>query len=502
MAKEVKKKKKKVTKKILKERAKKKEKIIKILKVIGSILFAVFAFLCVSTFLYFLIKCNIVPGKYFYPVLVGILLLFISAFVLDFFSNKKILHILSFIVFLLLSIVSIIGSTYLGTTYRFLKHTQVKGEYLSYSVYVLKDSKITTIHGLKNKNISYIDDSYISEVQNELQNKIHYTENIHSNVSDTYDSLIKNNTNAIVLEKGYYSLAKEEIDGFADRIKSIYTFKVKVENKSSESKNTDVKVTEPFILYISGIDQYGDVDSVRGRSDVNQIMVINPKTNKILLVNTPRDYYVQLPGTTGLRDKLTHAGVYGIDKSVETLESIYDVDINHYVRINFDTLIKTVDIIGGIDVYSDADFITHTTGQIHINKGWNHFNGTQALAYSRERYAYIDGDHHRGRNQQQVIEAIINKITTSDTIIKKYNSILNSLDGSFQTDMDMSFITSCVKYQLDKKPTWSIETIQVTGSASWGYTYSMGYNYYLWVMEPDWNSVADAKMRIREALGK
>ena len=502
MAKKVQKKKKRVTKKMLQERAKRKEKIIHLLKIIASILFAVFAFVCVCTFFYLLIKCNIIPGKYFYPMLIGVLFLFLSAFVLDFFSNKKILHVLSVVVFLLLSIVSIISSTYLGTTYRFLKNTQAKGEYLSYSVFVLKDSKITDLNGLKNKNITYFDDLYVSEVKVELQKQISYSENITSNVSDAYDSLKNNDTNAIVLEKGYYSLAKEEISDFSKNVKSIYSFQIKVENKKSDDKKIEVPAEEPFILYISGIDQYGNVDSVRGRSDVNQLMVINPKTNKILIVNTPRDYYVQLPGTTGLRDKLTHAGVYGIDKSVETLESIYDVDINHYVRINFDTLIKTVDIIGGIDVYSDADFITHTTGHIHINKGWNHFNGTQSLAYSRERYAYIDGDHHRGRNQQQVMEAIIHKVTSSDTIIKKYNSILNSLNGSFQTDMDMSFITSCIKYQIDKKPNWNVETIQVTGSASWNYTYSMGYNYYLWVMEPDWNSVSEAKMRIQETLAK
>ena len=235
---------------------------------------------------------------------------------------------------------------------------------------------------------------------------------------------------------------------------------------------------------------------------MNQLVVVNPKTNHILLVNTPRDYYVRLAGTIGLKDKLTHAGIYGINKSIDTLEDLYDININHYLRVNFNTLVKVVDVIGGIDVYSDKTFNSFHIKGWTVSKGLNHFNGKEALAYSRERYAYIDGDHHRGRNQQDVITAIINKITTSKVLISKYNSILNVLDGSFQTDISTSGITSFIKYQLDKMPSWKVESIAVSGYNSYNYTYSMGYNYKLYVMEPDYDSIETAKEKIKEVLNE
>ena len=310
--------------------------------------------------------------------------------------------------------------------------------------------------------------------------------------------LINEGIDAIVLEESYINLANEEIEDFSDNTRIIHTFTVKVKAHKEETK---IDVTyEPFIIYISGIDQYGNVNSVRGRSDVNQLLVINPKTHHILIVNTPRDYYVQLANTTGLRDKLTHAGIYGINKSIETIENLYDIDINHYIRINFDTLINVVDVLGGLDIYSDKAFTPWTNRKVYINAGWNHLNGKEALAYARERKTYTDGDHHRGRNQQQIIEAIITKLTSTKTFLSKYNSILNTLDNTFQTDMDTSLITSFIKYQLDKMPNWKIESVQVNGYASWNYTYSMGYNYYLWVMEPDWNSVSEIKKSINEVL--
>ena len=235
---------------------------------------------------------------------------------------------------------------------------------------------------------------------------------------------------------------------------------------------------------------------------MNQLAVVNPKTHHILLVNTPRDYYVQLAGTTGLKDKLTHAGIYGIQKSIDTLEKFYGIDIQYYLRVNFDTLIRVVDVIGGVDINSDASFTCHTNNKVHVEKGWNHFNGAQALAYSRERYAYLTGDHHRGANQQQVITAIINKVSTSSVLIQKYNDILNSLDGSFQTDMSMDSILAFIRYQLDAMPDWNVESIAVSGFNSMDYTYSMGTGRKLYVMEPDMDSVQKAIARIQEVYNE
>ena len=255
-----------------------------------------------------------------------------------------------------------------------------------------------------------------------------------------------------------------------------------------------IKLTKPFTLYISGIDTYGDI-STMSRSDVNIMVVINPQTHKILLVNTPRDYYVQLHGTTGLKDKLTHSGIYGINMSVNTMEDLYSVPINYYLRINFSSLTKIIDALGGVDVNSQYKF---TADGYLFNVGVNHLNGNQALAFSRERHSFEGGDRTRGSNQELVIEAIIAKMNDSQTIIN-YQQILASLNGVIQTNMSSSDISKLISAQLNDMSKWNVESIGVTGTDSNNYTYSMG-NIPLYVMEPDMTSVDTAKQAIQQYL--
>ena len=463
-----------------------------------SIILLLVCLLSLTLISYYIFKLRIIPRKY---LITGylIIIIFILLLILGLFSKDIILKIMSMILLLIIIGSLLYITLFLNKTYHFLDSLFPKYETLNYNVIVKNDSNYNQIVDLNNKKISYINDNYNEQVKKELLKKIEYTEDLIDNTL-IYDKLFNNETDAIILEEGYLLLAKEEIEAFDDNTRIVYSFKIKVKSHKEDGKTN--LTNNPFILYISGIDQWGNVNSVRGRSDVNQIIVVNPKTNHILIVNTPRDYYVRLAGTTGLRDKLTHAGIYGIDKSIATLENLYDIDIDHYVRINFDSLVKVVDLIGGIDIYSDITFNSYHIKGWTVQKGLNHFNGREALAYARERYAYVDGDHHRGRNQQQVIEAIIDKLTNTNTILNKYNSLLNSLDGSFQTDIDTSSITSFIRYQIDKNPSWNVETIQANGFNSWGYTYSMGYNYYLWVMEPDWDSVNLIKNKISEVLNE
>jgi LCP family protein required for cell wall assembly len=269
------------------------------------------------------------------------------------------------------------------------------------------------------------------------------------------------------------------------------TFKVRVKKNSAKAK-TDV--TKPFIVYISGIDTYGDIASV-SRSDVNILAVVNPQTKKVLLVNTPRDYYVQLNGTTGLRDKLTHAGIYGVDASERTLEDLYGVNINNYMRINFTSLMEIVDRIGGVEVNSDVAF---KSGKYTFNLGINQLDGKAALEFSRNRYAFAEGDRQRGKNQQKVIEAIINKVGRPDTIIY-YQSLLSSLRGTFQTDASQAEISAVVKQQLNSLGEWSVESISVDGAGKLAQTYSYG-SQPLYVMEPNIDTVNAAKAKIQEYL--
>jgi len=467
-----------------------------------SIIFTLICLISLTIFSYFVFKINIVPTKYL-VIGFGLFILVILFLVLTIFSRlKKVIKIIALIIMTLLSIGFGYATYYLNNTYYFFKNTQIKDyDTLSYSVVVLNDSSYSKIDDLNGMTISYLDDDYDTDIKSNLSRKIKYSESLVTEFGLLSDYLLDEEVNSIVLEESYLLLINEEVENFEENTKVIYTFEVKVKSHQENKDTVDIS-TEPFILYISGIDQYGNVNSVRGRSDVNQIAIVNPKTHHILLVNTPRDYYVQLAGTTGLKDKLTHAGIYGIDKSINTLENLYGIDINHYLRVNFNTLIKIVDVIGGIDIYSDSSFKCWTNSKVYVNKGWNHFNGAQALAYSRERRAYITGDHHRGQNQQQVITAIIDKVTKSHVLISKYNSILNTLNGSFQTDMPMDTITSFIRYQLDKMPSWNVESIAVTGSNAMDYTYSMGNGNKLYVMIPDYSSVNTAKNRIQEVLNE
>lgn len=473
---------------------KKKRKIKKI-----SIILTIINILSLTLFSYFIYKIDIIPHKY---LMIGytLAILIILLFMLTIFgkTNKK---SIGFCISLMcIGIVLInIANFYLGSTYNFLLGTQSKYDTLTYSVIVKKSSSYNKLNDLNNKTISYLDDIYKDNLKDKIKD-ISYNEKLNSDFIVISKWLLNSEVDCIILEESYLTLVREEIDSFSDSIKVIDSFDIKI---NSYKENDKIDITkDSFILYVSGIDQYGDVNSVRGRSDVNILAVINPRTNHILLVNTPRDYYVQLHDTTGLKDKLTHAGIYGIDKSIKTLEDLYDVNINHYLRVNFNTLVKVVDVIGGIDIESDKEFTSWTNSSVHISKGLNHMDGKTALAYARERKTYTTGDNHRGENQQQVITAIINKLSNSSTLLMKYSSILNSLDGSFQTDMDISFITSFVKYQIDKMPKWSIDSIAVTGFDSRNYTYSMGKNYNLYVMEPDYNSVNNAKSSINNVLNE
>lgn len=478
----------------------KKKKVFNIISTIMILL----CLICITAFSYYIFSLNVIPDKYLF-IGYGIYILIILILIVIILSKLKIgFKIVSLILLIIISICSLfITYNYLINTYNFVNNVHNKYDTLSYSVLVLKENNYQSINDLSNKNITYLEDDNSTNIKKELDSKITYTEEKVPLYNTLINKLLKNETDAIVLETSYLTLISEEIEDINDKTSVIYTIKLKVKSHQEQPIEEPLYILEePFILYISGIDQYGSMDTVRGRSDVNQLAVINPKTNHILLVNTPRDYYVQLAGTTGLKDKLTHAGFFGIDKSINTLEDLYGINIDHYLRVNFDTLIKVVDAIKGIDIYSDQAFVPWTNKKLYIEQGWNHMDGAMALAYARERYSYATGDNHRGANQQQVITAIIDKITKSKILISNYGDILKTLYGSFQTDIDSNTITSFIKYQLDKMPTWNIESIAVTGTGASNYTYSMGTDWLLYVMEPDYSSVEKAVNKINEVLNE
>lgn len=467
----------------------------KVQKIIGIIILILFILINI----YFIISIknfNIIPNKYMIIVYAIMFILLLISLLLV--TRKNIVaYIIGIIFTVLISGGYIIGTNYINEANNTLKKiVENKITTVNYYLLVRKDSNIQTIKDVKNKKIGYIKDKNSDELISLVNEKVESTltpyEDYHLIISDFLSDT------PIILNSGYTEALDDEVSSFSNSYKIIHTFTIEEEKEVENETSTNI-AKEPFLLYISGIDTYGAI-TTRSRSDVNILLAVNPKTHKILLVNTPRDYYVQLHGTTGLKDKLTHAGIYGIDKSITTLEDLYGTDINNYVRVNFNTLIKVVDEIGGIDIISDTAFTAHTNKKVQVVVGMNHFNGEQALAYSRERYAYTTGDRHRGENQQQVITAIINKVTSTDTLISKYDKILNTLSNSFETDLTDKEIKAFAKAQLDNNIPWNIESISVDGTGAKNYTYSMGTNYLLYVMIPNQNTVNTAKEKINQVL--
>ena len=251
--------------------------------------------------------------------------------------------------------------------------------------------------------------------------------------------------------------------------------------------------SKPFNIYISGMDTTGKITE-EARSDVNMIITVNPKTHKVLMTSIPRDYLVELQN--GEKDKLTHTGLMGIDETTSDVEDLLGIKINYYVKVNYNTLKDLVNSIGGITINSDKAFISYI-GKYRFVEGENQLDGAKALAYARERHAYSDGDNHRVRNQQEVLKAIVKKLTGSTTLLTKYNKILKYLAPTMEMNLTRAEVKALVKFQLGKNPKWKFESNSLEGFDAFSTVYSAG-NQQLYVMKPDEESIKKARQKIKE----
>ena len=263
------------------------------------------------------------------------------------------------------------------------------------------------------------------------------------------------------------------------------------------------KITkEPFVVYLSGVDNRGELTE-NARSDVNILAVVNPVTKQAALINTPRDYYVDLAGTES-KDKLTHAGLYGVETSMATLGNLYGVDVDHYIRINFAGFISIIDAIGGVDVYSDQAFTSVGSPGYYdpttFAEGWNHLDGKSALAFARERHAFKTGDIQRGINQMKVIDAMANKLK-SPTLLMSFSKLMDAAADCFVTSFSQEQISALVRMQLGDLASWDIQSYTVTGSGAKSTKCYSAKGQSLYVMKPDENSVNEAKALIAAVLG-
>lgn len=337
-------------------------------------------------------------------------------------------------------------------------------------------------------------DGAVAHLNSEFGTEVQTKE--YAGLTELADGILNGEVNAMLLNSGYLSVY-EDMDGYTDfstKIKEVGTVDVESTIQSAEESTPIEPITtanggKVYTIYLSGIDTRGEM-TAKSRSDVNIIATVNTDTHEILLVSTPRDYFVPLSISGGAPDKLTHAGIYGIDVCMDTLGMLYDIDINYYFRINFGGFVKVIDALGGITVNSDYDFDSKNILGYHFNKGENYVNGEQALIFARERYAFQEGDRQRGKNQMEVIRGVVKK-ALSPEILTSYSSILSSLDGCFGTNITYEEIAQILQQQLTNGGDWTIVSYSVNGTGATEKPYSMSQKAYVTV--PDYSTVDKAK---------
>ena len=478
--------------------AKKKNK--KVLNIV-SIIIGIISLILMLVFSYAIYKLNMIPGKFLIPVYILIFIIYTGLLLTVFLPKvKSKIKVISIVVLVLFGVIFGFADKYIFTTLNFmdiLDRDILQKE--RYDVYVLENSSYNKLEDLKGKKVGLYQSSNSEKAGSELKNKVKFEIIEYTDVEKMFESLNNDEINAIIISSSVKNLLDTELNDINVKIKSIYNFKISIE------KNDIVKVVNvtntPFNVYIAGGDGYGSIDYTFN-TDVNMVATINPTTRKILLTSIPRDYYVNLVGQgPNAYDKLTHAGYYGIEESVKTVENLLDTDINYYVKINFSTIEGIVDAIGGIDVYSDFDFYEKAFGKYHFTVGYNHLDGKQALAFARERKSFAAGDVQRVKNQQKVVEAIINKVTSSTALISSYDRILDTVSENLDTNMPSKDISRLVKMQLNDMRGWTIKSQNAVGTSQMGPTYTFP-TLNLYTMLPDEDSVNSLKAKIKEYLGK
>ena len=439
-----------------------------------------------------------------YMLIIGIVLAVISAitWILVWHTRYKGRFIGGTIFAVIVMAVLVFGGFYINKTRSAIDDISgVNTEVTQIAVYVKSDDAADSVEataGYKYGILSSLDrdntNGAIEHLKSQFGTDIQTTE--YAGLTELADGILNGEVNALLLNSAYLSVY-EDMDGYTDfgtKVKEVGTVDVETEIQA----NDDSKVVEPittenggkvYTIYISGIDTRGEM-TAKSRSDVNIIATVNTDTHEVLLVSTPRDYYVPLSISGGVPDKLTHAGIYGIDVCMDTLSMLYDVDINYYFRINFGGFIKVIDALGGINVYSDYEFDSKNILGYHFNQGYNYMNGEQALVFARERFAFAEGDRQRGKNQMAVIRGVVDK-ALSPEILTSYSSILSSLNGCFGTNISYEEIADLLQGQLSNGGDWTIVSYSVNGTGATEKPYSMSQKAY--VMVPDYNTVDKAK---------
>jgi LCP family protein required for cell wall assembly len=383
---------------------------------------------------------------------------------------------------------------------RFFVDTAPKLPTTEYNVIALTDHPTGEDSLIQDSVGVLVDDPNKDAVEEHLVGRF---KNTFANCADPTDlatQLTAGRFDSAVLDANRYAAYQEGDSGFFEATQVLYTFDLATAMAPPPpTAPPSGRPGDSFVVYISGIDTAGPVSRV-SRSDVNILMAVNPAAGKVLLVNTPRDYYVQLHGTDGTKDKLTHSGIYGVRMSIDTLQDLYGIPIDYYARVNFTSLVKMVDLVGGIDVDNPQTFQSAQGGGMTFEAGALHLDGDRALAFSRERHAFTAGDRERGRNQQLVIGGLIAKASQRSNLLR-YSELLDALADAVEMDVPQSEVARLVKLRLEDSKAWEVESVSVDGTGAMEPTYSMG-SMRLYVMIPDQATNAAAKAAIEATLAE
>lgn len=486
-----------MTKRRENDRARTKEKILFLIGKLITVLQTVMSALTVIL----LKRANLLPDKFLVLIAV-VLAALIVVFAL--FMKRKI-KIVRFVVGVVLALLVSAGLGYADLKLYELTHTlqtitDTREETTRVGVYVLADDPAQSIEDMPGYTYGILDtqareetDNVVTQINEALGTQI--TTLPCADAAGLADALLNGECGAMILNEGFVGMITETegYEEFASQIREVayYEWKTVIEEPVEEAADP-INEDGIFTMYISGIDTFGAI-STKSRSDVNILAVVNTNTRQVLLISTPRDYYVPLSISGGVKDKLTHAGIYGVNVSEDTLAMLYGIDIDYYFRVNFSGFEQLIDALGGITVQSDYTFDVEPS--FHYEQGANYVNGIEALAFARERHAFAEGDRQRGKNQMAVITGVINKMM-SPAILKNFSGLMEGLEGSFESDMSYEDLSGLVKMQLADGGSWNIVTYSVDGTGKKASTYSMSSRLY--VMEPDQATVDHAKELIRQ----
>ena len=430
-------------------------------------------------------------------ITIGLLVVLAISIFLQKTKKSALVTTVVLVIFSLVSLVGIFGFKQMIDITNRMNQTAAFSE-VEMSIVVPKESDIKDVSQLTSVQApTKVDKNNIETLMSALKKdkKVDVKVDDVASYQEAYDNLKSGKSKAMVLSGSYASLLESVDSNYASNLKTIYTYKIKKKNNNS-AKQVDSKV---FNIYISGIDTYGSISTV-SRSDVNIIMTVNMNTHKILLTTTPRDAYVKIPGGGADQyDKLTHAGIYGVETSEKTLENLYGIKIDYYARINFTSFLKLIDQLGGVTVHNDQAF-TSLHGKFDFPVGDIQMNSEQALGFVRERYSLDGGDNDRGKNQEKVISAIVNKLASLNSV-SNFTSIVNNLQDSVQTNMSLDTINALANTQLDSGSKFTVTSQAVTGTGSTGQltSYAMP-NSSLYMMKLDDSSVESASQAIKNLM--